>query len=222
MPGRKMPLITNEFYHVFNRGINRQPTFIRKQEYQRATDTISFYRFASPPVRLSKFIGSTIKQRDDILQVLEKRDILVEILCYCFMPNHFHLLLKQRKTNGISRFLSNVQNSYTRFFNVKHRRDGPLFLGQFKAIRIETEEQLIHVSRYIHLNPYTGYVVKTINALETYPWSSFSNYIKNVSSFLEANLLLGLLQNTERYKRFVFDQADYQRKLNKIEHLLLE
>lgn len=219
MPGRIIPLVTNEIYHVFNRGINRQPTFTNRWEYQRAMETIKFYRFANPPIRLSQFLRLEDQRRNDMLQILESKDRLIEILCYCFMPNHFHFLVKQKKDNGIAKFLSNFQNSYTRYFNVKHQRDGALFLDQFKAVRIETDEQLLHVSRYIHLNPYTGYIIKLPAVLETYQWSSFPDYIKNTNTFIERNVVLEFFRGVDRYKQFIFDQADYQRTLKEIEHL---
>ncbi|MBI2430899.1 MAG: transposase [Candidatus Levybacteria bacterium] len=222
MPGRLVPLITNEIYHVFNRGINRQPIFTTKREYQRAVDSIMFYRFANPPVRLSKFLRFESDRQNEILQMLETREPLVQIFSYCFMPNHFHLLIKQKKDNGIARFISNVQNSYTRYFNTRHQRDGALLLNQFKAVLIETDEQFLHVSRYIHLNPYTGYLVKYHNELETYAWSSFPDYLKNNSSFVTKDLLMSFFRTVGQHKKFVLDQADYQRRLKEIEHLTFE
>lgn len=137
MPGRVIPLVTGEFYHVFNRGINRQPTFTAKREYKRAQDTINFYRFLHPPLSLSKFLRLEDEKQNDALKALKQNEKLIEIHLYCFMPNHFHLLLKQKKDGGIAKFLSNSLNSYTRYFNIRHKRDGSLFLDQFKAVRIE-------------------------------------------------------------------------------------
>src|SRR3989344_1888146 len=157
MPGRTLPLVTEEIYHVFNRGIDHRPTFITKKEYQRALLSIKFYRFVQPPIRLSRFLLLEKEKQALMWKALGGSERLVDVICFCLMPNHFHFLLKQKKDNGISKFLSNFQNSYTRFFNTKNQRDGPLFLNQFKAVRIQTDEQLVHVSRYIHLNPYTGH-----------------------------------------------------------------
>ena len=85
-----------------------------------------------------------------------------------FKVNHLHLILRQLADNGISKFMANLSDSYVSCFNVKHKRKGPLFQGRFKAITVESDEQLIHLSRYIHLNPYTSYVVKTIPELFSY------------------------------------------------------
>ncbi len=222
MPGRITPLVSGEIYHVFNRGANRQPTFTNKREYKRAEITISFYRFLKPPMSLSKFSKLEQIKQNEILDLLRQSNKLVEIFCYCLMPNHFHLLLKQLEDKGISRFLSNLQNSYTKYFNTKHERDGSLFLDQFKAVRIETDEQLVHLSRYIHLNPYTGYIVKSLEDLEQYSWSSFPNYLEERGEFVNVEFIQDFFKSSKKYKKFVFDQSDYQRKLKEIEHLLIE
>lgn len=221
MPGRAIPLVNNQIYHVFNRGINRQPTFTDKKEYQRAVESIKFYRFAKPPTNLSKFLRLEDKKQKEFLESLKKLNLLVEIICYCLMPNHFHFLLRQSQENGIAKFLSNFQNSYTRYFNTKNNREGNLFLDQFKAIRIETDEQLVHVSRYIHLNPHTGYVVKSFTELEKYPWSSFSDYLQKNSQLAQTNLVLDFFIKNN-YREFILDQADYQRSLKLIEHSIFE
>jgi len=222
MPGRITPLVTDEVYHVYNRGINKQPTFNTKREYQRALLALEFYRVSNPPIRLSKFLELDKERQKEIIEVMNKTEKLVQIICFCLMPNHFHFLLKQKIEQGISKFLGNFQNSYTRYFNSRNERDGSLFLDQFKAKRIETDEQLIHVSRYIHLNPHTGFIIKTLDELREYPWSSFSNYITGNNGFLEPDLILDMFGGGDKYKQFVFDQADYQRKLKMIKHLTLE
>lgn len=223
MPGRKTPIVTGEIYHVFNRGINRQLTFTDKKEYRRALETIFFYRFTKPPVRLAVFRVLTEEKQAEILELIEKGGKQVEIICFCLMPNHFHLLLKQTSEGGISKFLSRLQNSFTRYFNIKHKRDGSLFLDQFKAVRVENNEQLLHLSRYIHLNPYTGFVVKTLEELTAYPWSSLSYYLRpNRDQLVKSSLVLDSFKSTAKYRKFVFDQAGYQRELNRIAHLALE
>lgn len=222
MPGRITPFVNGEVYHIFNRGIDRRPTFTGRKECRRAIDAIAFYRFLKPPLSLSKFLRLESEKQNDVLDILIQSDKLIEILCYCLMPNHFHFLLRQTKNQGISKFLSNLQNSYTRYFNIRHERDGSLFLDQFKAVRVETDEQLIHVSRYIHLNPHTGYVVKTLDELEQYPWSSFPDYLQGKGEFVDVQFILSFFGSTQEYKKFVFDQADYQGRLKEIEYLLFE
>ena len=91
----------------------------------------------------------------------------------------------------------------------------------FKAVRIESEEQLLHVSRYIHLNPATSYLIK-VNQLVNYPWSSFKDYQKDTNSFVNTSLVLNSFKSFKKYEEFVFDQADYQKTLDEIKHLVVE
>lgn len=221
MPGRAMPLVTGEIYHIFNRGIDKRPTFLTKRHYARAIETIRFYRYSSPPFRLSKYLVLNEVFQTRVLRGLES-SVLVDILTLCLMPNHFHFILRQRQDNGISRFLSNVQNSYTRYFNTRAQRVGPLFLDQFKAVRIEDDEQLLHVHRYIHINPYTSFVTKTLNDLEGYVWSSLPDYLSETPSIYEKNTILDYFKTRQSYKKFLFDQVDYQRTLDAIKHILIE
>ena len=152
MPGRKIPLVNNEFYHVFNKGVASLPTFTNEKEYLRAIEAMDYYRNSNIPLKFTKFSNLSLKEKTKNLNKLdEQSNRLVLIVSYCFMPNHFHFLLKQVVDGGISKFVSNFTNSYTRYFNTKNQRTGHLFQGKFKSVRIESEEQLLHVSRYIHI-----------------------------------------------------------------------
>ncbi len=220
-----MPLVTGEIYHVFNRGIDKKPAFTNKREYRRAMRVIDFYRYASLPCKLSRYLTLPDEMKTRMLNHIRKElQTIVEIHTYCLMPNHFHFLLRQQSERGIATFISQFQNSYTRYFNTKHEREGPLFLDQFKAVRIESDEQLLHVSRYIHLNPYTSYVISHLDDLPQYPWSSFCEYLglQNGEEICEKKLILSFFKSREVYKKFVFDQGDYQRELDKIKHLLID
>ena len=224
MPGRTIPLVNGEIYHIFNRGVASQPTFLSKRDYDRALQSAFYYQNANPSIKYSKFLSLPITERADLLEKLsEKKDFLVEVISYCLMPNHFHFLLRQIKDKGIAKFMSNFANSYTRFFNTKQERTGPLFTGKFKSVRIETQQQLIHVSRYIHLNPYTSFVVKTLKDLEDYFYSSFPEFIGKISlNLCSKDVIFANFKTTQEYKQFVFDQADYQRSLDMIKHLSVE
>jgi len=224
MPGRTLPLVTDKIYHIFNRGIAAQLIFSGNRDYQRAIDTIFYYVTENPPLRYSFFLRLSYDQKQEFLRQLDrKEDYLIDIIAYCLMPNHIHLLVKQLKDKGISTYMSKVSNSYTKYFNTKRKRSGPVLQGKFKAVRIETDEQLLHVSRYIHLNPYTSYIVKSLKELVTYPQSSFSEYL-NVRRSHGCNkaIILDHFQNPSDYRKFVFNQAEYQRELEYIKHLTLE
>ncbi len=220
---RKLVFAKDQIYHVFNRGVEKRPTFLDKREYDRALLTLDFYQYKSPPLRLAKALQLNITEREEFFSKLKTgKNKLVTLLCYCFMPNHFHLLLKQNEEGGITRFLSNFTNSYTRYFNTKHKRIGPLFQGTFKAVRIEDDEQLIHVSRYIHLNPVTSYLLKEED-LDNYQWSSFPEYLGNgEGNICNKEMILSHFSSKSRYRKFVYDQAEYAKDLEKIKHIIFD
>ncbi len=224
MPARLEPLITGEIYHVCNRGINHKPTFIKIREYKRALQLINYYRFQNPPVRLSKFLLLSKDLREQIMNELQKSDNRsIDIYSYCLMPNHVHFLIKQLRDNGISKFMGQFFNGYVKYFNILNKTEGPLFLDQFKAVRIITDEQLLHVSRYIHLNPYTAFITRKIEDLQYYQWSSFPEYIGiQDPGICQKDPILSFFKNKDDYKKFIFDNADYQRVIGKIKHLTLE
>ncbi len=212
-----------EIYHIFNRGVERRNIFTNTKEYKRALEVMKYYRFTNPFPRYSQFINLNNDRRNDILESLYTRNqIEVQIIVYCFMPNHFHFLLRQETEGGISRFISNFSNSYSKFFNTKHQRVGPLFQGPFKAVRMENHEQLIHLSRYIHLNPVSSYLVKE-NYLDNYNWSSFHEYLNiTQESFVNKSIVMTGFKDTDDYRKFVHDQINYARELEKIKHLTYE
>lgn len=221
MPRRKVVLANDQIYHIFNRSIAREDIFSSKTNLYKVFEIVDFYRFPQR-LRLSKFKSLPKKLRQKYYAGFQKTYPLVEIYCFAFMPNHYHFLLKQIQENGIKRFISNFQNSFAKIFNLKNNRDGALFQNSFKAKWVETDEQFIHLSRYIHLNPVTSYII-AFKELEMYPWTSFPKYMnKKNYSFVNVDLLLSMFKSREDYSQFVSDQVDYQKKLTLIKDLILE
>ncbi len=182
----KRPIFLNDhFYHIFNRGADKRKVFNDKQDYQRflfsvkgfndVNSTLNFYR------RLN--VGSPTS-----LKPVEQKP-LVEILCYCLMPNHFHLIARQLKENGITSFMRKLGTGYTNYFNQKYKRSGVLFQGKFKSVSIENDEYLNYLIQYIDLNPleliepdWKEKDLKNWNKskefLKTYQWGNCKNYEK--------------------------------------------
>lgn len=206
MPYRKVPLVTNEVYHIVSRGIAQNSIFRNKRDYLRILNLVGFYRYSNPPLRFSHYDRLPVEKKENFLSGLRKNSgELVEILAFCFMPNHTHFLLRQTEDKDISFFMRNIQNSYARYFNTKYQRSGALFQAMFKAVRIKTDEQLSHVSRYIHLNPVTSYLIEK-EGLIGFPWSSFPEYVNKRSlKFVNSDFILGSFKKREHYKHFVFD-----------------
>lgn len=220
---RNLVFADDEIYHVFNRGIERRPTFTTKTEFNRAMLALDLYRFSDLPIRLSKILTLPLDEREQVIRNIRKESgKVVEIICFCLMPNHFHFLLRQKLETGISTFAANFTNSYTKYFNAKHERVGPLFQGLFKAVHIQSDEQLVHVSRYIHLNPVSSYLIEA-DELESYKWSSYPEYIGKASTNIaDKEIVLNMFDSKEKYKEFVLAQVDYARELERIKHLILE
>lgn len=224
MPIRIVPLITDQIYHVLNRGNGAIPIFKTDYDYSKFLEIVFYYQNANPPIKFSKFLQLPVSQRKEIIEGLSlKKDFLIEIIAFCLMPNHFHFIIKQIKDKGIYKFMSLFQNSYARYFNLKSKRKGGLFEERFKVIRIETDAQLLHLSRYIHLNPYSSYVVKDFSSLLKYPYSSLPEYLgQNKVKRCNSNIVFDQFPNLMEYQKFLFDQADYQRSLDLIKHQALE
>ncbi len=136
------------------------------------------------------------------------------------MPNHYHLLLRQREDNGITNFIRLIQNSYAHYINTKTKRVGSVFQSPFKAKRIENDEQFLHVARYIHINPLTTYIVKNPKDLVNYEWCSYKDYYEEIPrKFVDISFLSSFYRKKDNLVAFTLDRTDYQRALEKIKHL---
>ena len=147
------------YYHVYNRGNRKQQIFLQDRDYERFLEKVLEYKKKYP----------------------------VKIVAYCLMPNHFHFLIQQLSPNALSRFLSNLCNSHSRYFNVKYKTVGSLYQGRFKAKKVDKDEYLVHLSRYIHLNPVDlfSYLGKGVSdQLQLYRWSSLPLYLFGSSNEL--------------------------------------
>lgn len=209
-----MSFANGEYYHLFNRGSDKRDIFLQPRDYKRFQQTFYYYHLVGPKPRFSVFTKSKLFTLNT-----NSQNKLVEILCYCLMPNHFHFLVRQLKENGVSIFMGQLANSYTKYFNTKYKRVGPLLQGSYKAVRIETDEQLVHVSRYIHLNPLVSGMVKN---LSIYPWSSYASYISEESTLCSTKEILSFFAAENSYQQFLEEQIDYASNLELIKHQLID
>ena len=210
-------MITGQIYHTCSKSIAGFRIFNNDSEYLRMRELIQYYQIKNPGVSFSRF-----KERD--IQYLKNDSIydkkLVQIICHSPMPTHLHLTLKQLGDEGISRFMNNILNSYSHYFNLKHHRKGPLWESRFKRVLVETDEQLLHLTRYIHLNPVTAYLV---NKPEDWKWSSCREYLGKVDknqTICDFSDLIDM--SIPSYQKFVNDRIAYQRELGKIKDMLID
>jgi putative transposase len=162
---------TERYFHVFNRGVDKRKIFSNTNDYQRFVDGLYLFNRDLAPSKVN-------------LAKLERTPpVHVRILCFCLMPNHFHLLLQALEDTGISKFMQYLGNGYTKYFNTRHERTGRLFESKYKQKAVTTTEHLLQVCRYIHLNPadlipseQRSRSESLDDFLRNYPWSSMSAY----------------------------------------------
>jgi len=215
---RKIALVTGETYHIFTRSIAGFEVFRSDNSFERFIRAMNFYNQLEPNQRLSDYLQLSPEAKKTNDSLLES-DPLVQIIAYCVMPTHIHLALKQIKDRGISIYMSNTLNSFTRYFNIAHKRRGPLWESKFKNVLVDTDDQLLHLTRYIHLNPCSAGLV---SKPEDWIHSSYAEYVsgKTGSEICNWEGLLDILLND--YRKFVNSRVQYQRALSKIKHLLID
>lgn len=197
---RKDPLVTNQYYHIYNRGVDKRDIFMNKADLNRFFLSTKEFNVVDP-------IGSI---KDLMLRKQEDSDVqrpnpLVSIVCYGFNPNHFHFVLKQEVDGGISEFLKRLLGGYTKYFNLTHQRNGALFQSRFKSNLIEDEAYFLKIRPYVHLNYLVHDIPKEKMDLVL---SSEKEYDTNnfvLVSEKEAEELLSFYGNNENFKKECLD-----------------
>ena len=218
---RKDHLATGEIYHIYNRSIADYIIFNNDAEFIRMLELIKYYRIENN-IKFSAFLELNLVQTEgfnNAIDIISKdKEELVQIIAYCLMPTHIHLILKQLKENGISDYMRKVLDGYTRYFNTLHNRKGPLWENRFKNVLVSSEEQFPHLTRYIHLNPVTANLIKKP---EDWAFSSYKEYLSKINHPI---CQFGDILNIEShiYRKFVNDQISYQKELAKIKKLLFD
>lgn len=241
---RKLLFTTNEYYHVFNRGVEKREICLELNDFQRLLEGMK--EFNTPlPVSLKdlkrlRVNNSETKNRDSsqflVSGALRSRFCkpLVSILSYTLLPNHFHFFLKQLTDNGISEFMQKLGVGFVNYFNKKYGHTGRLFEGTFKAVHIDTDQQLFYLPCYIHLNVLDllfpewreGKIEdwqKAKKFLEEYPWSSYRVWLgKEKSPIIKDDILIELFGKDGRSEHKKLVQGWSQRDLEKIKDFLLD
>jgi len=218
MQYRKEPLATGECYHVFTRSIAKYIIFNNNHDFTRVIEILNLLRFPDFEYTYPRFKKlSEITQVEIVCGLQDEGRKSVEIIAYCIMPTHIHLVLKQLEDGGISKYMSRVLNGYSKYFNICHQRSGPLFEGRFKNIHIENDEQLLHLTRYIHLNPVSAGLIEKP---ENWQYSSYQEYLDDNQQICDFNVLPDFSPKT--YKQFVDDHKSYQRDLQIIKNLIID
>lgn len=190
---RRVVFGQGEFYHVYNRGVEKRVIFPGDRDYARFLFDV--YAMNDP----RPFLNSQFHYRGlaSIERLAQRRDAdrrrtpwqrLVDVVCFCLLPNHFHLLLRQVAEGGVSRFMQKLGTAYTMYFNERHQRTGRLFEGPFKAKHVSSDRYFLPLTRYIHLNVLDLFEAewrergirspsRAREHLLEYPWSSYREFI---------------------------------------------
>lgn len=194
-----------EYYHIYNRGNDKKLIFLDERDRARFLFLVLHFQSNLKFTNIGRQVSYFVKRRrfnisSEIEEIVKKRT--VELVSFTFMPNHFHFIVHQLKDNGIADYLSRIQNAQTKYFNTKYRRTGHLFQGPYKSVHIKSNNQLLHLSAYIHKNQreLTGWK----NKEHFYPWSSYQDYLQNRwGKLLKPDIVLKQFNIPEDYKNFI-------------------
>lgn len=206
---RLIPIITDKYYHVFGRGNNKQNIFKNKRDYIRFLFLIIYFQspetFKNIDRQVSYFSKNYIfnLQENEIDNIIKNR--YIELTGFALMPNHFHIILRQTKDNGISKYMQRLLTSYSKYFNTKYDQSGHLFQGPYRAVDITDDNQLAYLSAYQHRNPSELQEWKG-RELE-YPWSSYKDYVKENrwGNLLKNKIITDRFEDKKDYNEFVLN-----------------
>lgn len=218
--------IENGYYHIYNRGVEKRPIFADEQDYAVFLTYLNDYLTPKKKKELQERFfdpNTPYKEKDKISKLLSLKNYYDEItlLAYCLMPNHFHFFLKQKSKNSINQFLHSIGTRYTMYFNKKHKRIGPLYQDIYKAASIDSEEQFIYLSKYIHKQALFHKIRSKGPALRGYKQpSSYPEYLgKRKTQWIHPEEVLSYFSKTNpklSYGAFVEEPDDFSVIQNKI------
>ncbi len=216
---RKVPLVTGEVYHVFSKSIAGFRIFNSDPDYRRMLCGVLFFKIPNPQTTLSWLLRNGPKRIEENATTLSAGQ-RVQLIAYCIMQTHFHLLLRQTEDHGISTYMGELQNSYARYFNIKYKRKGHLWESAFCNVHVSSDEQALHVTRYIHLNPVTAYLAGTPGEWQ---YSSYLEYMSEAGHYAGfCDLTRFPTLSPEQYSKFVADLIAHQRMLADHKRLVLD
>jgi putative transposase len=203
MPSRNVIKIDIEssYYHVYARGASRMEIFLDNEDYAVFLNLLKRYLDSEPTA-------------DTLGREYNNFYSTVELVAFCLMPNHFHLLLYQHEENAIANLMRGLMASYSRYFNKKYDRSGKLTESSYKSSRVSNDTYLTHISRYIHLNP---------KERHSWSWSSLSDYLTTPRArWIRPGRILEMFSSIDKYREFVADYEDAQRALNELKKELAD
>lgn len=213
---RKITFENEGVYHVYNHAVEQRNLFLEDYDFTRFLESMEEFNAVNP-------IGSLYENSYGDQVAKSETEKLVDIIAYCLNPNHFHLILQQVCDDGISKFMKRLGGGYSWHYNAKYQRKGTLFQGPFKAVNVDSNEYLLHLSAYVNLNNRVHRLGKSVNYR-----SSWDEYIDNTANkrFCSKQIILDQFRDSQEYRAFTeeslkisLDRKDQQEEFKK---LLLE
>ncbi|MBX4206446.1 transposase [Candidatus Parcubacteria bacterium] len=206
---RNIKISPGEYYHICNRGINKQIIFHDHHDYLRFLFLILYFQSPIKFDHLNRIIKtfSEIVGQHRVLATGYEEDMVrkrsVELTAFCIMPNHFHLLVKEIDEGGIAAYMQRVLNAYGKYYNTKYGKSGHVFQGPYRAVHMDDDTQLLHVSAYIHRN--AREIGKWQNIYNEYPWSSCQDFTERNrwGKLVMPGIILDQFKGKTDYKKFL-------------------
>ena len=232
---RKESFILGEYYHIYNRIIFNTPVFKDTKNCNRLMQSFLLANSTQASQAFLFLRNNKNASIEDALKIAKNGKKFVDVICYAIMPDHYHILLKEKIKNGITSFIHRCNISIAKYINTKTERRGPLFEGLFKSKHIATNNYLLHLSLYIHLNPLDFLIGKQWrehevknwdqikNRLINYPYSSLKNFLNknhNDKIISGAEIIMGQFNNSKEYESYLREWSE--KTLNIIDNLIID
>jgi putative transposase len=204
---RKEKITSGEYYHIYNRGINKQTIFHDRADYARFLFLVLYFQSAKTFYNIGRIVSGYIKQRLFLITTRDFEEIIrcrsLELIAFCIMPNHFHLIIKEGGEGNVAKYMHRVLGGYSRYYNAKYKTSGHLFQSEYKSVLIENNTQLLYLTAYIHRNPRV--LPEWYKKEAEYEWSSYQDYIgvSRYADLLEQRIILDQFDSKEKYYEFV-------------------
>jgi|SRR3989338_1198542 len=213
---RKTSFAEGEFYHVYNRGVDKRDIFSEQYDLSRFLQSMREFNTLEP-------IGSIYEKTLLKIKFGSSTPKLVDVICYCLNPNHYHFILRQTADKGIEKFMHRLATGYTNYFNEKYQRSGALFQGRYKAVHIDSNEYLLHLSAYVNLNHLVHQLGSSASKTS---WDEFVEDTGNLESLCSKGIILEQFSSLSEYKNFakesLKDILERRKMAKEFEELLLE
>ncbi|MEK7503796.1 MAG: transposase [Patescibacteria group bacterium] len=234
MSAKRPSLANGEIYHIVTRAIEGLKLFRDEKDYFRMISDLFAFNNVHPISSTHRWQINKSPSRT-FLANMEGRKLLVEILAFCLMPNHVHLLVRQLQDGGISKFMRKIGAGYSAYYNQRYKRMGHVFQGRYRLVHIENDKQLYTIFVYIHTNPvaiiFSNWkeggiqdAKKAIDFVKNYKWSSYPDYLesKNFPSLTNREFLTETMGGINGCRESVNSWLEFKKELADFEKVVIE